>query len=62
MVVMEVEEKVGFGPVGETVCKSGELSREDAPAVWQLAPEYPVLQAVHLHDPVVPPIVPPCMQ
>ena len=30
--------------------------------VWQLAPPYPALHAVHVHDPVVPPTVPPLMQ
>ena len=33
-----------------------------APAVWQLVPPYPKLHDVHVHDPVVPPTVPPLMQ
>merc|ERR1712196_113160 len=31
-------------------------------AVSQLAPEYPALQLLHVHDPVVPPMVPPLTQ
>ena len=32
-----------------------------ASATWQLAPPYPALHPVHVHDPVVPPTVPPLM-
>jgi hypothetical protein len=31
-------------------------------AVWQLLPEYPALQLVHVQLPVVPPMVPPFTQ
>ena len=30
--------------------------------VWQLEPSYPASHPVHVHDPVVPPTVPPLMQ
>ena len=31
-------------------------------AVWQLVPSYPSSHDVHVHDPVVPPTLPPLMQ
>jgi hypothetical protein len=31
-------------------------------SVWQFVPSYPALHDVHVHEPVVPPMVPPLMQ
>ena len=51
---------VAFGGGGTAMAFGG--GGGGALAVWQLSPSYPVSHDVHVHDPVVPPTVPPLIQ